>query len=236
MVSSSRLRVAGGVAVLALLIVGIVSHAGNSKATPKPVAAGEVACANLIYGNGKTSVCFSKQFLNAAEKDANIKTSSDFVKVKLESKELFKYPFAVMTGDGNFALTSAQRKNMRAYLESGGFIVSSASCSSSTWNKSMKAEIKRVFPKVKPKKIGASHPIFHMVYDISSSKYKSSNSKLPSLYGMEIDGKIVLVHSPDGLNDTNAKDSPSNCCCCGGNEVKSARKINVNLLAYALVY
>jgi hypothetical protein len=72
------------------------------------------------------------------------------------------------------------------------------------------------------------------VYDIASSRYKSGENKLPDLYGLELDGRIVLIWSPDGLNDT-ANAGP-NCCCCGGNEVKAAKMINVNLLSYALTH
>jgi len=82
--------------------------------------------------------------------------------------------------------------------------------------------------------LDADHPIFHTVYDVTSSKYKSGSQKLPVLKGLEVDGKIVLIWSPDGLNDT-ANAGP-NCCCCGGNEVKSAKLLNVNILAYALTH
>jgi hypothetical protein len=56
------------------------------------------------------------------------------------------------------------------------------------------------------------------------------------LKALEIDGRVVLIHSPDGLNDTDAEDIDPSCCCCGGNEVHEARRINANLLGYALVY
>jgi hypothetical protein len=50
---------------------------------------------------------------------------------------------------------------------------------------------------------------------------------------MTVNGKLALVFSADGLNDTaNAK----NCCCCGGNEIVQAEFLNVNLLAYALLH
>jgi hypothetical protein len=26
------------------------------------------------------------------------------------------------------------------------------------------------------------------------------------------------------------------CCCCGGNEIKNSMEVNVNILAYALLY
>ena len=31
-------------------------------------------------------------------------------------KELFRYPFAIMTGEGGFTLTEAERENLRRYL------------------------------------------------------------------------------------------------------------------------
>ena len=43
-----------------------------------------------------------------------------FTPVKLAGKELFDFPFAIMTGEGVFALPEAERKNLRAYLVRDG--------------------------------------------------------------------------------------------------------------------
>jgi hypothetical protein len=72
------------------------------------------------------------------------------------------------------------------------------------------------------------------VYDITQSNYKSGGPRLPDLEALEIDGRVVMILSPDGLNDTG--NAGPGCCCCGGNEVKSALKLNVNILAYALTH
>jgi len=48
-----------------------------------------------------------------------------------------------------------------------------------------------------------------------------------------IAGRLGVVYSPDGLNDTGHTEG---CCCCGGNELRNAIEINVNVLAYALTY
>ena len=82
---------------------------------------GVVNCANLIYGQSKTSVCFSAGFLTQIAKSTNIRTKPEFLPVKLESVEMYQHPFAVMTGEGAFQLTEAQRVNLRNYLVSGGF-------------------------------------------------------------------------------------------------------------------
>src|SRR5690606_29176048 len=107
-------------------------------------------------------------------------------------------------------------------------------CSSSKWNDSFAKEMQTIFPDLSLKTLDGDHPVFHTVYDITSSRYKSGETRLPRLDGLEIDGRIVLIWSPDGLNDT--ANAGGDCCCCGGNEVKSAKLINVNLLAYALTH
>ena len=51
--------------------------------------------------------------------------------------------------------------------------------------------------------------------------------------GMEINGRLAVVYSKDGLNDVgNAK----GCCCCGGNMITESVLVNVNAFAYALLY
>ena len=80
------------------------------------------------------------------------------------------------------------------------------------------------------KKISMEHPIFHSFYDI-----KDLEDADEPLEGLEIDGKIVVVFSSDGLNDSDNAADPS-CCCCGGNEIENARRVNANLLIYALTH
>lgn len=203
----------------------------DTDAQAKEVA---VYCANLVYATNKTSVCFSDEFLTQVREETNILTHPNFDEVHLDSAELFDYPFAVMTGEGAFTLTDEQIENLQDYLTGGGFLIASAGCSSKPWNTSFKQAMRRAFPDLETVKLGADHPVFHSVYDIERSRYKTGGPKLPHLEGLEIDGRVVMIWSPDGLNDT-ANAGP-NCCCCGGNEVKSARKLNVNILAYALTH
>ncbi len=196
--------------------------------------AGEIRAANLIYAKNRTSVCFADQFLAEVEKQTNIKTNRRFFPVQMSSDELFDYPFAVMTGEGQFSLTEDQRLTLRDYLQYGGFVIASAGCSSKPWNQSFKSEMRRMFPDSELVRLEADHPIYHTVYDITTSRYKSGANKLPELHALELDGRVVMVWSPDGLNDS-SNAGPS-CCCCGGNEVKSAKQLNVNILAYALTH
>lgn len=192
--------------------------------------AGEVKCANLIYGKGQTSVCFSSDFMDDINTKTNINTDGKFTPVRLDTESLFDYPFSVMTGEGNFSLSPKQRESLKNYLTHGGFVVASAGCSCSDWSRSFQKELKGMFPENEMKELELDHPIFHSYFDI-----KRLVDAEDSLKGLEVDGKIVLIFSSDGLNDSsNAEDE--DCCCCGGNEIDNARQINVNLLVYALTH
>ena len=177
-------------------------------------------------------MCFSDDFLSQLRKDSNVRVSRRFYAVKLSSDELFEYPFAVMTGEGSFKLTEAQRKNMFDYVTQGGFLVASAGCSSKPWDASFRTEIGKIFPGLKFKKLDMSHPIFHTLYDIK--KLKTKTRAKPVIEALEYNNKIVLVYSREGLNDT-AHAGPG-CCCCGGNEIYNAPQVNANLLMYALTH
>ncbi|MEM9417534.1 MAG: DUF4159 domain-containing protein [Planctomycetota bacterium] len=212
--------------IAALLCTPVMLHAQDDP--------GLVRAAKLVYANNKSSVCFADQFLTVLADETHVRTHPDLIPVKSESGELFDYPFAVMTGEGAFNLTEPQLDNLRTYLTHGGFVIASAGCSSKDWNHSFGKAVGQLFPDAELTTLDAEHPIFHTVYDITTSKYKSGGSKLPELRALELDGRVVMIWSPDGLNDT-ANAGP-NCCCCGGNEIKSAKQLNVNILAYALTH
>ena len=188
-----------------------------------------IVCANLIYAGTRTSVCFSDKFLSVVAKETTISTARKFKPVKLASEELFQYPFAMMTGEGAFTLTEAERINLRRYLERGGFLLASAGCSSSAWDKSFRREFSIVFPDEELKPIPIEHEIFRTIYTIKKLKTRSGQAKLE---GLTLGGKIVLIYSSNGLNDTHTMHG---CCCCGGSEIVNSQQVNANILAYALL-
>ncbi|HUR56803.1 MAG TPA: DUF4159 domain-containing protein [Opitutaceae bacterium] len=188
-----------------------------------------IECANLIYAGTKSSVCFSEEFLSAVSSESGISTARKFKAVKLAEKEVYRFPFAVMTGEGPFTLTEDERKNLKAYLEKGGFLLASAGCSSKDWSESFRREIGLIFPNRKLDEVPLQHPIFRTVYDVPRLDTKHEDAKL---FGLTVGGKTVVIYSPDGLNDTGTMHG---CCCCGGNEIRNAQKLNANILAYALL-
>lgn len=199
---------------------------------PVQAKEGAVQCANLIYGGTHTSKCFSDEFLSAVQKKTTIPTERRFKSVKLGGDELFGMPFVVMTGEAEFHLTVKERENLKKYLEKGGFLLASAGCSSKEWDRAFRREIKTLFGENRLKALDLSHPIFRTVNEIKALTLQHPGEEA-KLEGLEIDGKIVAIYSPHGLNDT---EHTEGCCCCGGNEITNSMEVNMNILVYALLH
>lgn len=192
---------------------------------------GVVQVANLVYAGTRSSQCFADHFLVRAEKDSAISTSRRFHAVKLAGEDLYEFPLVIMTGEGSFDLSDAERQGLRRYVERGGFLLASAGCSSQEWDRAFRREMARIFPDYPLRRIDMGHPIFHTVYEIRT--LASAHGHPRPLEGISLGGRLGIVYSQDGLNDTQ---HTQGCCCCGGNELRNAIEINVNILAYAMMY
>jgi hypothetical protein len=192
---------------------------------------GIVQVANLVYAGTKSSRCFSDHFLIKAEKETSISTSRRFHAVKLSSDGIYEFPMLIMTGEGDFRLSEAEREGLRRYVERGGFLLASAGCSSTEWDRAFRREMATIFPHNPLQSIEMSHPMFHTVYEIK--ELRAAHGSPRPLVGVSIGGRLGVVYSQDGLNDT---PHTVGCCCCGGSELLNAIEINVNILAYALTY
>jgi hypothetical protein len=188
-------------------------------------------CGNLIYAGNKSSVCFADNFLTDISKQTNLKVNRKFCPVRLDAGAVFDYPFCVMSGHESFSLTAREREQLRKFLMQGGFLLASPGCSDTKWDRSFREEVKVCFPEYSLEKIAMSHPIFSIVNPIPRLVEKHGTPV--SLEGLEINGRLVLVYSKDGLNDV---EHASGCCCCGGNEVQDPARVNVNIFTYAVLY
>ncbi len=169
---------------------------------------GAVQCGNLIYAGTKTSECFSDEFLTTVQQKTSISTERRFKAVKMTSPELFKFPFVIMTGEGDFSLTKKERENLKKYLEKGGFLLASPSCSDQTWAAAFEREMKRIYGKNLLTDVKQDHALFKTIFSIKELKCKSG--KTSTLQGITRNGKLVVCYTPDGLNDTTHTEG---CCC-----------------------
>lgn len=189
-----------------------------------------IHCGNLVYGQNQTSVCFADTFLTDAAKETGLKIAPRFARIALAGDEVFNTPLCIFTGEGDFKLKESERANLRRYLENGGFILSSPGCSNAAWNAAFRREIALALPGYQLTTIPMDHDLFSTVRRINQLTVKGRPTEITGIF---VNGRLALVYSPEGLNNaSNAK----GCCCCGGAEIKEAREVNVNAVAYALLH
>jgi hypothetical protein len=188
-------------------------------------------CGNLIYAGSQSSVCFADNFLSDVAKQTNLRVNKTFCPVRLDAEALFDFPFCVISGNETFSLTKKEREQLHKYLTQGGFLLASPGCSDEKWDKSFRQEIKVCFPEYSLQQIPMTHPIFSIVNPIS--RLTEKHGTVVSLEGLEINGRLVLVYSKEGLNDV---EHASGCCCCGGDEIQNPARVNVNVFTYAVLY
>jgi hypothetical protein len=229
-------------AAVALCVLALASSSRPAAVPAKPPVPAKSAapvhsdltllqCGNLIYAGSQSSVCFADNFLTDVTAQTNLRVNKKFCPVRLDSEALFDFPFCVMSGNETFSLPQKERDQLRKYLTQGGFLLVSPGCSDEKWDKSFRQEINVCFPEFPLQKIPMTHPIFSIVNQIPRLTEKHGN--VVSLEGLEINGRLVLVYSKDGLNDVA---HASGCCCCGGDEVASPARVNVNVFTYAALY
>ena len=220
--------------VLTMCVLLLSAHSQPVTVAPSAPVHSDLAllqCGNLIYAGNQSSVCFADHFLADLAQQTNLRVNPKFCPVRLDADAVFDYPFSVMSGNEDFSLTQKERQQLRKYLTQGGFLLVSPGCSDEKWDKSFRQEIKVCFPEYTLQKIPMTHPIFSIVNPIP--RLVDKNSKPVSLEGLEINGRLVMVYSKEGLNDVA---NAHGCCCCGGNEIEGPAKVNVNVFTYAVLY
>ncbi len=200
---------------------------------PPPGALGQVRVGLLVYAGGQRGVCFSAGFLTSVARHTRIQVQPHFEAATLADEEIFEYPFLVMSGQGRFELSPQEKAQFKAYLHRGGFLLASAGCSNEPWAASFESLIAELWPGQPVRSLDNTHPIFHSLFDIDRVVAKKATDRA-GVYGLELGGRLVMVYCPVGLNDT--ANAGMGCCCCGGNEIRNARQINANILAYVLTH
>ncbi len=192
---------------------------------------GEIQVGNLVYAKTKSSKCFSEAFMTTVAKRTAIPVARRYTTVHSgKPDELARVGFAIMTGEGSFTMTAGEREALRDWMDRGGFLLASASCSSPEWAASFRAEAERIYGARSLVELDAAHPVFSTLHDLTSLPTKKSGDA--RFYGIIRDGRLACLFSPEGLNDTA---NVAGCCCCGGNEVKDAQAMVANAFVYALV-
>ncbi len=217
----------GGIAVAVIALAG----PGFAEEPPErgPSRPGTVVCGKVLVGAKRDRVCFSRRFLRQVQRKTTIWTEPKMEGVELGSGGLARFPFAVLTGDGPFRWTDAERRALRRWLERGGFGVASPWCGCERWNESFRRELRRTFPGTDLWAVPRSHPLFHTVFEKMKVVGTADEAELEALF---LGDRLALVYASDGLNDS--RHTRGDCPPCLRGEIRHGSRVTANALAYAL--
>jgi hypothetical protein len=120
--------------------------------------------------------------------------------VKLDSKDIFRYPFLYFSEPGFMDMTPEEEKNLREYFNRGGFAMFDDFRGRALEN--LEEQMLRVFPHRRLIRMDVKDPVFHSFFDIQTLEmtppYMNADSGLPSFWGMkDEDGRIILMANAD---------------------------------------
>ncbi len=152
--------------------------------------------------------------------------------VDAEGQEIFNYPFIHMTGHGNVVFNDSERRNIRMYLESGGFLHIDDNYG---MDKFIRPELQKLFPSQQLVALSPNHPIFSAYYEFPDGlpKIHEHDQKPPQAYAIYIQDRMVVLYThesdlSDGWEDQEVHNDP--------HEIRiKALQMGVNILTYVFL-
>jgi hypothetical protein len=168
------------------------------------------------------------KFINA---NTNIKVNPEYKFVDLSTDEIFSYPFLFMTGHGNIIFTNDEAARLRKYLEYGGFLFIDDDYG---FDKSVRREMKKVFPNNDFIELPYSHGIYNIIYDFNSGppKIHKHDENPAQGFGIFINERLAVYYAyesnpGDGWADAQVHDNPEE-------KRNEAFRFGANIIVWAL--
>lgn len=151
--------------------------------------------------------------------------------ISLGSTEIHSYPFLFLTGHGNITSNNTEIRNLRTYLDNGGFLYVDDDYGLDTHIRSL---LSQVFPDEELLELPFNHPIYNQVFEFQNGlpKIHEHDNESPKGFGLFRKGKLVVFYTyesnlGDGWADPEVHNNPP--------EVRlKALQMGVNILVYAL--
>ncbi|MGD8426896.1 MAG: DUF4159 domain-containing protein [Balneolaceae bacterium] len=172
-----------------------------------------------------------KNIAQYVDQHVQIAIDPQYDDIAIGSRDLFKYPFAFLTGHGNITVNATEASNIREYLDNGGFLYVDDDYGLDQHFRDM---IKKVYPDEKLIELPFNHPIYHQLYDFPNGlpKIHEHDGKAPQGFGLFRDGRLVLFYTyetniADGWVNPEVHNDPESIR-------QKAFQMGANILIYAL--
>lgn len=132
--------------------------------------------------------------LKYVKSHTNINVEPAYTYVDLANDNLFIYPLIFITGHGNINFSEREAKNLKAYLENGGFLYIDDDYGLDEY---LRAELKKVFPKDELVELPFNHKIYssHFVFPNGLPKVHEHDGKPAQGYGLFHNGRMCVFYT-----------------------------------------
>jgi hypothetical protein len=183
------------------------------------------------------------QFVEAMVEELELRTSIDAARERrvtdLSDPDFFFSPFLFMAGKYEFEpLSPQEREILGRYLTFGGFLFAEDTLGAKGYgfDRSFRAEMKRIFPHRDLKRLPLDHPVYQSFYLISQIGGRQPVS--PYFEGISLDRWTPVIYSQNDLSGAWARDPLGKWvheCTPGGEGQRAlAFKAGINLIVYSL--
>ncbi len=159
--------------------------------------------------------------------------------LELSNMEIFEHSFIVISGDSGFPpFTEGEEQKLRWFFDGGGicFIDDATGILNSGFDKSIRRELKKIFPTQELNKIPFEHAIFYAFH--LKPAVTGTQEAAAYLEGIEYNNQTTVIYSRNDLLGVWATDrlgNPVKKCTPGGELQRlEAKKLAVNILMYGL--
>ena len=214
--------------ILLVLLFG-VNEAFAQRTLSK--SASQFRIARLKYSGGGdwyNDPSCEPNLLRFIRQSSNIDVNPEYIWVDVASDDIFNYPFLFLTGHGNVEFTESEVKRLRSYLDAGGFLFADDDYG---MDKSIRRELKRIYPDQDLQELPFTHPLFHSHFDFPNGvpKTHEHDKKEPQSFGL-FTGKrlsVLYTYPSDGWADPDIHNDPPE-------KRQEALKFGMNIVVYVL--
>jgi hypothetical protein len=179
------------------------------------------------------------EFIREIERMTSVEVEPDRRAIGIADPLLFTLPFLYIAGRRDFPpFSEAEIDRLRTWIEAGGTLVAddSAAIPGLGFDTGIRRELARVLPAERLERLTADHTIFKaffLVRTVAGTRIAS-----PFLEGITIQGRTVVIYSPNDLLGAFARDPLGRwlepCAPGGDRQRKLAFHLGVNIIMYAL--
>jgi len=169
----------------------------------------------------------------------SIEASTSRHAVSLTDPHLFSYPFLYISGKYDFKPFSAEEiAGLRRFLSYGGFLLADDALGQPGYgfDKSLRREMKKVFPEKEFKRIPSSHAAMRSYYLLKRIGGRRMIS--PYLEGITVGNTTPLIYCHNDLGGAWERDQLGSwvypCTPGGEQQRKDAFHVGINLILYAM--